>query len=114
MDGKLLCIGSQVEIKRRHSERYQLVVNLRKDCVGPGRGGGDRVSDWITGEFPEVKIRKNLTIGLSKNLTIDLPSWRLAGFCERFDEEGGRLGVGSWGLAQSTLRDIFLDFAGNK
>lgn len=108
-------------MKRRHSERYQLILNLiREDeeeqhlsnnFSKSGDVNKDKIINFIETKFSEIIIRKNVCLGLSKILTIDLPNHLLARFSEEFNSNITCIGVSSWALAQSTLRDIFLDCA---
>lgn len=123
-EGKLQCCGSELFLKSRYGLGYNLTAVLDCDSAAPlqyienldrGREGfkGSRndaahnILVFLNGVVPETSLIRQS----ARELTFRFPRGAENQFPEvfnRLDEEYAKLGIGSYGISDTTLEEIFL------
>ncbi|XP_070068185.1 phospholipid-transporting ATPase ABCA3-like [Drosophila takahashii] len=114
VNGEFKCLGSTQHLKNKFSKGLILKIKLRRDLKDVGRREGDifAVKAFVREKYPDSILRDD-TVGL---LTFYIPltgvKWsRIFGTMERNRKQ---LNVEDYSVSQTTLEEIFLEFAKNQ
>nr|XP_044248856.1 LOW QUALITY PROTEIN: phospholipid-transporting ATPase ABCA1-like [Drosophila takahashii] len=114
VNGEFKCLGSTQHLKNKFSKGLILKIKLRRDLKDLGRRERDifAVKAFVREKYPDSILRDD-TVGL---LTFYIPltavKWsRIFGTMERNRQQ---LNVEDYSVSQTTLEEIFLEFAKNQ
>jgi len=111
-EGKLQCCGSELFLKSRFGLGYNLTIVMDSDkfTTVRSRDNVDAVLTFLTAIVVGTKLIRES----ARELTFRFPRGAEAQFPEMFDRlavESARLGIGSYGISDTTLEEIFLQLA---
>ena len=125
-DGKLICAGSSLFLKRKYADGYQLSVvqksgseassesNESRDAVRsePAEQKTEDLTKFIQNVIPEAKLEKQN----GNELTYTLPYSALASgdfvkLLEQLEANKKQLNISAYGLSDTSLEDVFLEVA---
>jgi len=105
-DGKLLCCGSSLFLKRTYGVGYNMTI----EKASTADFDSNRVIGTITDHVADAKVLTNV----GTELTVQLPFTNAAGFQSLFellDDTKTEMGIVSYGMSVTTLEEVFLKVA---
>lgn len=100
--GRLRCLGSSQHLKSRYGSGYQLEVKVAADKT-------QAFQKWVSGEFKNTELLEDQ--GQNMKFRIQSGGRSLGGIFRVIETNRGTLGVIEYSVSETTLEQIFLQFA---
>ncbi|XP_017079298.2 phospholipid-transporting ATPase ABCA1-like isoform X2 [Drosophila eugracilis] len=114
VNGEFQCLGSTQHLKNKFSKGLILKIKMRQNLVNADRRiqNIDVVRAFVSNNYPQSVLRENTSGLLTFYIPLDGVKWsNIFGMMER---NRNQLNVEDYSVSQTTLEEIFLEFAKNQ
>ena len=102
-DGKMMCLGTAPDLKRRFGTGYKLSINL----FSTSNAAASVAEGFVNTILPSA-VLLNVPLGGILDFEIPREEVRLSSVYAAVENERDRLGIIDWALSETTLEEVFL------
>ncbi|XP_038057091.1 uncharacterized protein LOC119728778 isoform X2 [Patiria miniata] len=104
VNGRFQCLGSPQQVKHRHGDGYTLILRINDETLD-----WSSIMNFVNDRFPEAILKErhhNMV-----RFQLPLATRRLADIFGAVEENKARLGIQEYSVTQTTLDQVFVNFA---
>ena len=106
-EGRLRCIGTSADIKRRFGEAYKLTIHTTSHAPE----AAEAVQAFVTRELSADARALNASMGGTTDFEVPRAGLQLSLVYEKVEAARARLGVADWAISETTLEEVFLEIS---
>ena len=103
-EGRLRCIGTGPDIKRRFGDAYKLTIHTASHA----KAADDAVSAFVLSELSKDAKALNAAMGGTTDFEMPMEGIKLSDVYGKVEAQRDRLGIIDWAISETTLEEVFL------